>query len=153
MGNVVTILNREDTYLEKPFLSKQWLGDLKETLELTRRFTRIQASDNECFGFKVNFRVFRKVYEKQSSDAPEEAVQEVFDIYCLEIDETVNMLDVFAGSIMCCEALYDQKVKALFKVFDLKMAKELDKEDMILLVKSCIRGMCLMTNIEVPSRE
>lgn len=158
MGNLISPTRS----LLPVFSRAHWLSDLKHARSLVSRFNKIQPD----LGFNVNFETFVRLFGQgqsvsspasprrvKSSTVPQYEIKEVFNVWSEHRDRTADALQIFAGTILCCRATFNEKVEALFEIFDMNNDGHVSREEMNIMVSSALHGMSRMTGCVPPSNE
>lgn len=61
------------------------------------------------------------------------------------------MLQIFSSLIVCSYATFGEKVRALFDLFDFNNDKVITKDEMTILIKSTLNGICRLTGVNIPA--
>eukprot|EP00948_MAST-09A_sp_MAST-9A-sp1_P002743 g2743.t1 len=105
----------------------------------------------ETSGFKMNHRLFCKVYtDKTSENGPsDEVIDKAFASLCGETQHTaesfVDAFECFVSTALLADASIDERLQFCFGLFDLEGTGELVHDDVMMLIKCCANGISKVT--------
>src|SRR4051812_113139 len=111
MGNIASLPQP----LLAEFRKSGWVSDLKAVKKLIKRFERVQTE----FGWAINYDTFKALYKPTPPPAaaaiptpPPLTDTELESVWKSVWDAgnkgKADVLQIFAGSILCCKATYDE---------------------------------------------
>jgi len=120
----------------------EWVSDIKAALRLIKRFERIQSE----FGWGVRYDTFRKLY----SAIPDQQVNTVFKYFDSELKGKIDVLQIFAATVLVCNASFADKVYALFDLFDMDLNNAISRDEMTIMIRCSLLGFCRFTGQPLP---
>lgn len=109
---------------------------------LINRFNQKIQTD---YNWSINEKQFYNLYDRLCGDR-----DVLYKYWCVwssnNQQSTVNVLCIFAASIVCCHSTYHNKVSQMFNLFDLDMNGSITKDEMTIIIHSIVNGIFTVTH-------
>eukprot|EP01006_Ploeotia_vitrea_P061360 TRINITY_DN77874_c0_g1_i1.p1 TRINITY_DN77874_c0_g1~~TRINITY_DN77874_c0_g1_i1.p1 ORF type:complete len:725 (+),score=387.29 TRINITY_DN77874_c0_g1_i1:126-2177(+) len=110
-----------------------------------RRFEKLQ----QAFGWGIDRAMFEQLFVKRlSSGSALVDVDAEWALWDEDRNGVADVLEIVAGVTMVANGKFEEKIKAIFKLFDFDSNKAITMNEMVILVRTCWSALIKMTLLE-----
>jgi Ca2+-binding EF-hand superfamily protein len=117
-------------------------GDLSVVKKVAKRFETIHTS----FGWGIRLDTFMNLFGLTSSPS----ATAIFQLWDSDSNGNVDVLEILSGLILVSRGTFLEKVAACYDLFDFNEDRALVLDEMSILVKTSICGLCKLTDSKEP---
>jgi Ca2+-binding EF-hand superfamily protein len=129
---------------------------VKDIKKIQKKFEQLQTSGKLGFGWGIDYKTFTTLFTSTAPNVEDSAVsrpslEALWAIWDSDKNGVTDVLEILGAMNIICRGKTQEKLEAIFSLFDFDENNKLTHDETAILLKTCCAGLCRLQNLPEPN--